>query len=64
MSGRGDAVPFRLIQTNGFTMLDASTIFYLAMFTLGSALAFGAWQLRRVKQAQKNDEHSSLARRR
>jgi hypothetical protein len=44
-------------------MLDASTIFYLAMFTLGSALVFGAWQFRRVKKAEKNDEHSSFANR-
>ena len=45
-------------------MLDASNIFYLAMFTFGSALVFGIWQYRRVKKAQRNDEHSSLARRR
>ena len=45
-------------------MLDASNIFYLAMFTLGAALVFGTWQYRRVKKAQKNDEHSSLAHRR
>jgi len=45
-------------------MLDASSVFYLAMFTLGSALAFGAWQLYSVKQAQKNDEHSHFGRKR
>ena len=45
-------------------MLDASSIFYLAMFTFGAALVFGTWQYRRVKQAQKNDEHSSFARKR
>ena len=45
-------------------MLGAINIFYLAMFTLGAALVFGTWQYRRVKQAQKHDEHSSLARRR
>jgi len=45
-------------------MLDASSIFYLAMFTFGSALFFAAWQYRRVKQAQKNDEHSNFASRR
>lgn len=39
-------------------MLDASTIFYLAMFTLGSALVFGVWQYRRVKQSEKDNEHS------
>jgi hypothetical protein len=39
-------------------MLDASSIFYLAMFTLGSALVFGAWQFYSVRQSQKRNEHS------
>ncbi len=39
-------------------MLDASSIFYLAMFTLGSALALGAWQFYSVKQSQKHNEQS------
>lgn len=40
--------------------MEPSLIFFLAMFTLGAGLAFGAWQLRRVRKAQKNDESSTL----
>jgi hypothetical protein len=43
-------------------MLDASTIFYLAIFTLGSALLIGGWQYRRVKKSEENNEHSAFAR--
>jgi hypothetical protein len=42
-------------------MLDASSIFYLAIFTLGSALVIGGWQYRRVKKSQEKNEHSALA---
>jgi len=42
-------------------MLDASIIFYLAIFTLGSSIALGAWQYRKVKKSIKNDEHSALS---
>ena len=41
-------------------MLDASYVFYLAMFSLGTALGVGAWQLYSVKQSQKNNEHSNF----
>ncbi|MEE4296311.1 MAG: hypothetical protein V2J20_06815 [Wenzhouxiangella sp.] len=43
-------------------MFDASHIFYLAMFTLGTALGVGAWQLYSVKQSQKHNEHSNFGR--
>jgi len=45
-------------------MLDASSIFYLAMFTLGSGVVIGLWQYRRVKESIKNDEHSAHTTRR
>jgi hypothetical protein len=37
-------------------MLDASSIFYLAMFTLSAGLVLGGWQLYRVRQSQKRDD--------
>ncbi len=36
-------------------------IFYLAIFTLGSALALAAWSYRRTQKAQERGETSSLA---
>lgn len=36
-------------------MLDASNIFYLAMFTLASGIVVGTWQYARVRKAQKRD---------
>jgi hypothetical protein len=38
-------------------MLDASNIFYLAMFTLTAGLLFGSWQFFRVRKSQKKDRH-------
>jgi hypothetical protein len=37
-------------------MLDASSVFYLAMFTLSAGLIFGGVQWYRVRQSQKRDE--------
>jgi hypothetical protein len=45
-------------------MLDASSIFYLAMFTLGSGLVLGAWQYRAVKQSIRIEERSAFVRKR
>jgi len=36
-------------------MLDASSIFYLAMFTLTAGLAVGSVQYARVRRSQKRD---------
>jgi hypothetical protein len=36
-------------------MFDASSIFYLAIFTLGTALALGLYQFVRVKQTLKKE---------
>ena len=40
-------------------MLDASNVFYLAMFTLTSALGLGIWQYARVRRSQKRDQSDS-----
>lgn len=40
--------------------MEPSLIFFLAIFTLGAGLAFGGWQLRRVKKAQRNNESTAL----
>ena len=37
-------------------MTEPSLIFILAMVTLVAALAFGFWQLRRVRKAQKGED--------
>jgi hypothetical protein len=36
-------------------MLDASVIFYLAMFTLSSGLVFGVWQYARVTKSLESE---------
>ena len=49
------------ISENG--MLDASSIFYLSMFTLGSALLIASWQYRRVQKSIQRDERRNDNRR-
>ena len=44
-------------------MLDASSIFYLSMFTLGSALLIASWQYRRVQKSIQRDERRNDNRR-
>jgi len=39
-------------------MLDASIIFYLAMFTLGSVLVLGGWQLMKTKRKLKEENNT------
>ena len=41
-------------------MTDWSIIYVLAAFTLVAALAIGAWQLRRVKKADRRNDHSAF----
>ena len=38
-------------------MLDASSVFYLAMFTLTAGLEIGSWQYAKVRKSQKRDHH-------
>lgn len=41
-------------------MIEPSEIFYLAMTTLGLAVAYGIWQLTRVRKAKREDESSAF----